>query len=101
MRYQNQRLYKTASWRRIRSAQLARQPLCVMCARQGTVRAATVADHIKPHRGSSALFFDAGNLQSLCKAHHDSAKQSDEARGYSSEVGLDGWPIDDAHPANR
>jgi len=96
-----QHLYKTPRWGRMRKAQLARAPLCVMCARAGQVTQATVADHIKPHRGSRALFFDSANLQSLCKPHHDSAKQGDEVRGYSVEVGVDGWPIDPQHPANR
>lgn len=37
-----------------------------------------IADHIKPHRGDRALFFDATNLQCLCKACHDSKKQAAE-----------------------
>lgn len=39
-----------------------------------------VADHIRPHRGDELLFWAEGNLQCLCKACHDGAKQSEERR---------------------
>lgn len=32
---------------------------------------ATVVDHIKPHRGDKALFWDEHNWQPLCKKCHD------------------------------
>lgn len=38
-----------------------------------------VADHVTPHRGQEAMFWDAGNLQSLCKPCHDRIKQREEA----------------------
>jgi 5-methylcytosine-specific restriction endonuclease McrA len=37
-----------------------------------------VCDHIKPHRGKEELFWDEGNLQTLCKPCHDSLKQAEE-----------------------
>ncbi|MGK7663365.1 HNH endonuclease signature motif containing protein [Marinovum sp. E06] len=40
-----------------------------------------VADHIDPHRGDPAKFWDRDNLQCLCKACHDSDKQKQERRG--------------------
>lgn len=60
-----------------------------------------VVHHLKPHKGDPDLFYSLDNLQSLCKKHHDSDAQSVESRGYSVEVGEDGWPIDPAHPANH
>lgn len=51
--------------------QLVREPLCRMCTADGQVVPATTVDHIVPHRGDMALFWDVGNLQSLCKPHHD------------------------------
>lgn len=33
-----------------------------------------VADHVTPHRGQEAMFWDEGNLQALCKRCHDSYK---------------------------
>ena len=61
---------------------------------------ASVVDHIIPHRGDESLFWDQTNWQSLCKQCHDSAKQKEETHGYSSAIGVDGWPIDSEHPAN-
>ena len=68
---------------------------------QGRIEVATVVDHIRAHKGNEALFFDANNLASLCKTHHDSSKQKAEARGVQ-EIGGDvqGIPIDPAHHWN-
>ena len=61
---------------------------------------ANVVDHVKPHRGNLGLFFDRGNLQSLCKSCHDSHKQAQEhsAGGLLRGSGHDGRPLDRAHP---
>jgi 5-methylcytosine-specific restriction protein A len=72
-------------------------PLCEMCLKDGRTNAATIADHIEPHKGDQQKFF-FGELQSLCKLHHESAKKRKEARGYSTRVGADGWPVDPRHP---
>lgn len=63
------RLYQTAAWRSLRALQLE---AFSNCQHPACKRPATVVDHIVAHRGSNALFFDPGNLQSLCKRHHDS-----------------------------
>ena len=60
----------------LRAQQLAKEPLCRTCRELGfpwgiQAATATVADHIKPHKGNVALFFDPSNLQSQCKRHHD------------------------------
>jgi 5-methylcytosine-specific restriction endonuclease McrA len=93
--------YKTPEWRALRKAQLEKQPLCERHLRRGQRVAASVANHKRPHRGDRALFFSAGNLQSVCKACHDGDVQSEERRGYSDEVGPDGMPIDPRHPFLR
>lgn len=72
------RLYSTAAWRRVRDEQLAREPLCRMCLGEGFTTAATVCDHVEPHRGDVDKFW-SGPFQSLCKPHHDTAKQAEEA----------------------
>ena len=74
-------LYRGARWDRLRLAQLNKAPLCEKCQKTSHVIPATVVDHIKPHRGDTALFFDAGNLQSLCKPCHD-RKTADEVFGH-------------------
>lgn len=65
-----QRGYDSA-WRKARVFFLIKHPLCVHCENEGTIGAATVVDHIKPHKGDKALFWDRANWQPLCKMHHD------------------------------
>lgn len=93
-------LYDTKAWKGRRVAQLSAYPLCAFCERMGKFVSATVADHIEPHKGDDVLFFE-GDLQSLCKVCHDSAKQREENAGFSSAVDVDGYPIDPKHPSNR
>ncbi|QDD91927.1 HNH endonuclease [Pseudomonas oryzihabitans] len=65
-------------WQKARERHLAGHPLCVYCQRQGLVTAATVVDHVVPHRGDMALFWDSSNWQSLCASCHSSVKQAEE-----------------------
>lgn len=60
-----------AEWRVARRRFLSAHPLCVECMKENRLTAATVVDHIIPHRGDAKLFWDKNNWQSLCKAHHD------------------------------
>jgi 5-methylcytosine-specific restriction protein A len=94
------RWYGLQSWRNRALQQLRKQPCCEACLRGGRIEAAELADHVVPHRGDRRLF-DEGELQSLCRHCHASPKQSDEVRGYSREVGEDGWPIDPCHPVYK
>lgn len=90
------RLYNTRAWRDRRLALLSAEPLCRYCKALGRITAATVADHIVPHRGDRELF--AGELQPLCQSCHSAVKQREERGGYHSAVDLDGYPIDPNHP---
>lgn len=89
-------LYKRSSWRHpvygLRIVHLRKHPLCVMCAAENIVKAATVVDHIKPHKGDEKLFFAPDNLQSLCKRHHDSDKAFLEINGYEKGCDENGIP---------
>lgn len=61
-------------WQKARAAYLAAHPLCVdpHGEHAGRVVAADVVDHIIPHRGDKALFWDGqNNWQPLCKRCHD------------------------------
>lgn len=58
-------------WRHARLAFLDNNPLCAMCQSQGLLVAATVVDHIIPHRGNQDRFWDTTNWQALCKSCHD------------------------------
>nr|WP_288358226.1 HNH endonuclease signature motif containing protein [uncultured Pseudomonas sp.] len=68
-------------WQKAREHHLAANPLCVYCQRQGLVTAASVVDHITPHRGDMAMFWDPENWQSLCTSCHSSVKQREEQAG--------------------
>lgn len=91
------RLYNDRRWHRLRYKQLQAEPLCKFCLEQGRTEAATVVDHVIPHRGDRDLFFN-GELASLCKTCHDSAKQAAEKRGVEA-IGCDasGLPLDKNH----
>lgn len=87
-------LYTTKRWRKARARFLRDNPLCVMCEAEGRVSAARVVDHIKPHKGDMALFWDEDNWQALCKRCHDSTKQALEKGGRAQRrIGVDGFPV--------
>ena len=70
-------------WRKARINYLTLHPLCVFCQREGSVNAATEVDHVIPHKGDAALFWDERNWQSLCSTCHRSVKQRlEQAHGY-------------------
>ncbi|QNM94911.1 HNH endonuclease [Chitinimonas koreensis] len=62
-------MYDSAWWQGLRSAQLARQPLCQGCLDSGAVVPATHVDHIKPVADGGS-FDDPANHQSLCQSCH-------------------------------
>lgn len=94
---QHASLYNSAAWRHRRAQQLSKEPACAYCRRfDGRLVPATVADHLVPHRGDSALF--AGPLQSLCATCHASRKQQQERGGIARGCDSAGIPTDPAHP---
>lgn len=98
-----------SSWRKARDAWLSRHPLCEMCRQTGRAVAATVVDHIVPHRIGDALrskdqaqiaaararFLDLANWQSLCKTCHDGAKAQQESSGVTRGCDGTGAPLDE------
>lgn len=107
-------LYKTARWERLRKQILLRD--CYTCQISGvllrggrsdnasTILRPAVVDHLIPHDGDEALFFDADNLWAVSADIHDTVCQSIESRAISPEamraakigyrhVGLDGYPM--------
>lgn len=86
------RLYGTAKWKRLRDHQLTSEPLCRFCIESDVVEAATVVDHVIPHRGDQTLFYDPDNLQSLCSTCHSSTKQRIELGQDVVTFSYDGWP---------
>lgn len=88
-------------WRRARRSFLASHALCVMCHKEGVATLATVVDHITPHRGDLALFWNTANWQPLCTMHHNKVKQGIEHRGFDTQVDKGGHPTDPSHPWNK
>jgi 5-methylcytosine-specific restriction enzyme A len=92
--------YGTPRWKKRARYQLRLHPLCAYCLQKHLVVSAVVADHIRPHKGDKNEFW-MGKLQSLCTRCHESGKKYEEQRGYRSDIGLDGWPIDPKHPCYK
>ncbi len=80
-RQEHRQWYKTARWQRIAKHQLKNEPLCANCLKHGRITAATVCDHVEPHRGDPDKFWN-GPFQSLCDAApwrcHSRVKQIEE-----------------------
>lgn len=94
-------LYRTSRWQRIRTQQLGVEPLCQRCKREGRITAATVCHHMDKASKENPETFFAGPYMSLCAPCHDGPVQSEEVRGYSKEIGIDGWPTSPDHPTNK
>jgi 5-methylcytosine-specific restriction endonuclease McrA len=59
--------YQLERWRKLRRAQLRREPLLALCLSRGIVRAAEVADHVVHHVGDWNSFL-TGRLHAPCHA---------------------------------
>jgi 5-methylcytosine-specific restriction protein A len=92
-------LYHTTRWRFARAAHLAKHPLCQRCESLWRVRAASLVDHNPPCGDSVSAFWDPKRYRSLC-AKCRAAVRSEQKRGFSNAVGLDGRATDPRHPAN-
>ena len=79
------RLYDSRRWRTVSQGFLHHHPLCASCEAQGKVEPATCVDHIRPHRGDQAMFWDSANWQPLCHTCHG-LKTSMETRGTAAYV---------------
>lgn len=94
------RFYDKRSWRRLRLAHLAMEPLCRTCKRRGLVVAGRQVDHIKPIEDGGNEY-DHANLQSLCDECHGRKTVIDEGGRPRVAFGTDGMPIDAHHHWNK
>lgn len=70
------RWYRTKRWADLRMRVFVRDLFkCRMCGRLEGNTSLLVCDHKQPHHGDETLFWDEGNLQTLCKPCHDGEKQ--------------------------
>lgn len=72
-----------AEWERERTKYLEEHPLCVDHKRRGFIEVATVVDHIIPHKGDKAFFWDKNNWQSLCESCHNRKTATEDKGGWS------------------
>ena len=80
-----------ARWDAEAARERVRMPLCLGCEAVGRVTATELIDHVVPHKGDKALFWDKNNRQPACRPHHDIVKQRLEqlfARGKVSAAEL-------------
>lgn len=89
------------AWQKARATFLRSHPICAMCTVDGKPTPATVVDHIRPHKGNQALFWDTSNWQPLCRTHHNATKQHNERSGRESGCNAQGVPRDAQHHWNR
>jgi 5-methylcytosine-specific restriction protein A len=68
----------TSAWDKAREAYLRKHPMCRRHQELGVYVAATVVDHIVPHKGDMAKFWDTTNWQPLCKTCHDRKTASED-----------------------
>jgi 5-methylcytosine-specific restriction protein A len=68
------RWYHIARWNHprwgLRATILTAMPWCAECHTRGHITPAVDVDHILPHQGDPALFWDRANLMALCKQCH-------------------------------
>lgn len=78
----------TSKWREARAAFLQHHPRCA-CGSH-----ASAVDHIIPHKGDKALFWDRSNWQPMCKRCHDRKTATEDGGfgrpGGGSKVGMEG-----------
>ena len=67
-------------WRKASRRFLQENPLCVYCQQAGRIQASEVTDHIVPHKGDMALFWDRTQWQALCWRCHSSKTAREDGR---------------------
>ena len=72
-------------WAQARLLFLLSSPLCLCCQKESRITAATVVDHIKPHKGDQSLFWDRTNWQPLCVRCHNH-KTAREDGGFGNRI---------------
>ena len=99
------RLYQTQRWKVLRKSVLVRDryqckwPGCgKMLVGSRHQHNAPVVHHRQDHKGDETLFFDAGNVMSICKSCHDRQAQRTGHTGYVAGNDADGVPLDPSHP---
>jgi 5-methylcytosine-specific restriction protein A len=75
--------YCSARWRRLRSAFLADNPLCVECLKSERLTPATIAHHRVERLAAPRRALDPTNLEALCNPCHTRLHKGTERNGES------------------
>jgi 5-methylcytosine-specific restriction endonuclease McrA len=81
----------TAQWDNASALFKRQHPLCLGCDAIGRVTVVTVVelvDHVEPHKGDAAKFWNADLWQPSCRWHHDVVKQRLERAFAKGELKL-------------
>lgn len=73
-------------WAKAAEGHRRNSPLCIGCLAAGLVVAAELVDHVEPHKGDTAKFWDTSMWQSSCRWHHDVVKQRLELMWARGEI---------------
>ena len=90
-------LYGSRRWRKRTRLQKQHHPLCERCEREGRTTEAMLSHHVVPHNGDKVAFY-YGKLESLCLSCHLVEHGRAPMRGYVTDIGPDGFPLDPRHP---
>ncbi len=63
------KLYHTPAWRKLRKKFITAFPICKQCHTEGRITTGTLVDHITPVKQGGA-FLEWNNLQTLCNSCH-------------------------------
>lgn len=63
--------YSTRTWKRLRLAKLAHDPMCFACELRGRIEPAIAVDHVKAIKAGGDPFPPLDGLMSLCERCHN------------------------------
>jgi 5-methylcytosine-specific restriction protein A len=75
-RKEDWKFYHSRPWYNLRSAKLARDPLCEPCLKEGRTTLATQVHHVKDRKTHPELAFDQDNLESVCVSCHNTKRRN-------------------------
>lgn len=86
----------TAEWDKAAKTYKVLHPFCVGCHAIGLRGNADVVDHVEPHKGDPAKFWDQTMWQSACRWHHDVVKKRLEMMFERGEIAIDDLRLNSA-----
>ena len=93
-RAENNAMYNSTFWQRLRIAQLSKHPLCASCLLNGRVTQATHVDHVFPWTQINPAAFYRNIFQSLCNECHGE-KSYYETQGVIKYYGFNDLTVQD------